>query len=121
MSETVEVITDIFEDYHITATVRSHRVDFRVVNIIGWDCDDVSKPYLFGPLMNEATETPEAAPAFWTGFIKWDGCSNWDFKTEDCAAHFCGRESATGIGRLMGRLYGITAEHLATFDKDLGE
>lgn len=25
-----------------------------------------------------------------SGGVKWDGCSNWNYHTDDCLAHFCG-------------------------------
>lgn len=64
---------------------------------------------------------PTQAAQFWAGSIKWDGCSNWDFNTEDCMAHFCGVEHAASIGGLMRRMYEITAEKMKRFDRACAE
>ncbi len=108
------VIQEIFEDYHITADVCSHHVGFRVAKILFWSDGEPSVPAMYGDTFDEGdcSAIPADAPAFWTGSVKWDGCSNWDFGTSECMAHFCGRKQATSIGRLMDRLYAIAKDAL---------
>lgn len=53
----------------------------------------------------------ENGEKFVSGSIKWDGCSNWDFHTEECMMHFCGSSDATSIGSLMSAFY-VIAESL---------
>lgn len=50
---------------------------------------------------------------FLSGSVKFDGCSNWDFHTDDTLMHFCDQAEAEGLGRLLGRLYQIARERLA--------
>jgi hypothetical protein len=73
--------------------------------------------------INDQEQTPdiEKAEKFLHGGIKWDGCSNWDFHTDQCLAHFCGRKNATSIGRLIDRMYDITKEKLPTYDAALAD
>lgn len=41
------------------------------------------------------------------GFVKWDGCSNWNFNTENCMLHFCDKDEAAELGKIMALLYEI--------------
>lgn len=45
-----------------------------------------------------------------SGFVKWDGCSNWDYHTEDCMAHFCGVEGMRQFCSLQVWLYSKAAD-----------
>lgn len=119
-------VIERFEEYGIKVTIQSYVVEFSVKEIIGetmspspaglWlytkagatDCSDGTTDFAEGE-------------GFLSGSIKWDGCSNWDFHTDECMAHFCGRKHATSIGRLMDRLYQITKDRLPTYDEDLAE
>lgn len=69
---------------------------------------------------NEMTRDPADADVFLEGDIKWDGCSNWDFPgVADCMLHFCDLKQASGIGRLMQRMYEIASMRIPSFDFDL--
>jgi hypothetical protein len=50
---------------------------------------------------------------FFTGFVKWDGCSNWDM-----GLHFCSKKQAVELGTLLGRLYGLAARMIPHWDGD---
>ena len=51
-----------------------------------------------------------------SGCVKWDGCSNWDFQSFNnrvgCThpLHFCSKEDAVEFGVFLGKLYDWTAE-----------
>lgn len=51
-----------------------------------------------------------------TGYVKWDGCSNWDFpqagKNYTHPLHFYSRQSAIEFGQFLGKLYVWAAELL---------
>lgn len=113
--------------YTIAYTVQSHWVDFDVYEIVA---HSESEPGKFDVPEYQEIDAVSNLPGvkdlskaekFWHGSIKWDGCSNWDFNTESCMAHFCGKEDAMMIGKLMGRMYEITAEKLPTYDKSVAE
>lgn len=113
--------TEQFEDYLIFFAFAPNNdvvMDFEVVKIIGEQTAPV-----FGTLYETeddfGTLDHTLAVTFLDGSIKWDGCSNWDFHTNECMAHFCGVRQATSIGRLMQRMYEITAESMPKFDNDL--
>jgi hypothetical protein len=115
-----------FEEAYVVRAVRdySHAVSFRVVKINGISIPDGA---LCFPKWNDYTEDFDEADAFLSGDIKWDGCSNWDFHTDEwdfhtdeCMAHFCGRSNAERVGRLLGALYDLAAEMMPdVFDKEL--
>lgn len=102
-----------FEDYVFTVKVESHWVGFVVKQQIS------EKPPLYKDPDDQVVETFEAGETFLEGSVKWDGCSNWSIGPKDCMAHFCGRKMATGLGRLMDRLYQITEERLPTYNKEI--
>jgi hypothetical protein len=51
-----------------------------------------------------------------SGYVKWDGCSNWDFQSFNervgCThpLHFCSKEDTIEFGVFLGKLYDWTAE-----------
>jgi hypothetical protein len=47
------------------------------------------------------------------GYVKWDGCSNWDFPHEANTTHplhFCGKLEAACFGKMIVELYEWAAE-----------
>lgn len=109
-----------FEDYALTATVHSHHVEFDVKHVAG----ETLSPEPAGIVLYELAGAPSTAQTtvvfedgepFLNGDVKWDGCSNWNFHTDSIMAHFCGRDQAVGVGRLLDHLYKITEERLETF------
>lgn len=57
--------------------------------------------------------SPDDEPIF-TGFIRWDGCSNWN--DEGCL-HFCGGKEAAEFGALLAIMYDIAQSEM--WDMDL--
>lgn len=111
-------ILERFEDFAIRVTLQSHVASFEVKEIGGED--DAGRWYYKDDNGNAADIGFDEGETFLSGDIKWDGCSNWDFHTSECMAHFCGRQHATSIGRLMAKLYDIAAERMPSYDKELG-
>ena len=50
-----------------------------------------------GDVVDDLAEAEIAAH----GSIKWDACSNWDFKTDGRMAHFCGKGSIVKYGEAL--------------------
>jgi len=57
-------------------------------------------------------EPRNAEPEF-TGTVKWDGCSDWNFRY---SYHGCCRENLTAVGEVMARCWDWTSELLENFD-----
>lgn len=57
------------------------------------------------------TEKTEEAEVFLDGAIRFDGCSNWDFNNVTGATHFCGKDDAISLGRLMEYLYNLAEKY----------
>ncbi|SRR5260221_9260381 len=67
-------------------------------------------PMLYRDEHDDFTEDPEQAELYLDGAIRFDGCSNVDFKTDSSLKHFCDRGEAARIGALLARLYDLAAE-----------
>lgn len=68
-------------------------------------------------IYNEATESSlptyniEEAQPYLDGFIRSDGCSNWDF-CGNTMIHFCERDDYRNITILFDRMYDIAKESM---------
>lgn len=67
---------------------------------------------------NDWTADPTESKVILEGYVKWDGCSNWDFHPADTGAepdgtqhrhmkHGCTKEDLTNYGVLLGRLWDL--------------
>lgn len=54
---------------------------------------------------------------FMIGFIKWDGCSNWDFFDKHCPLHFCTKSQARNFGELLAGMYDMALELMPEHEK----
>lgn len=70
---------------------------FKVYEIEGYYEEDKEGEYPVSVYENLA----EAGPII-EGWIKWDGCSNWEFQK---SIHFCRMERASQLAELFKRLY----------------
>jgi hypothetical protein len=55
------------------------------------------------------------------GFLKWDGCGEWDFgsKEDEGRMHFCGISDARRVFWCIEQVFRLAAEHMPSFDDDL--
>ncbi len=67
----------------------------------------------------EDTEDIAEAEIVFSGFVKWDGCSHWQWNTEHCMWHGCGLESIQHMGEAMRRVFILASERVAAWDHDL--
>jgi hypothetical protein len=60
------------------------------------------------------------AKPYLTGFVKWDGCSNWRFdEQEECMLHCCSRDGLNRFSKIMIICWDWTKELIPeTFDGD---
>lgn len=49
------------------------------------------------------------------GSVKWDGCSDWNFRN-DVYIHFCTREGCLGIGQALAYCWDWAEKNLENFD-----
>lgn len=85
-------------------------IKVKVLNIFGYDENNAVFYRLQDSTSPVPTEDIEKAEVFLQGSIKWDGCSNLQFKDGDCLLHFCDKKDAMNVGVLMGRLYDLAHE-----------
>ena len=90
------------KEYEIKAAPKSHHVDYEI-----YEENDCCNPH-------------EPVKPIISGFVKWDGCSNWDFpSTKDCMFHGCERSDLTDFGELMAICHDMTCELCENADSDL--
>ena len=93
--------------YTVTAEYKSHSVDIEVFSHVGV-MENGEHLFDLGDC-NTTDDITEAIPAF-TGFVKWDGCSNWDLSSPDGVMfHACDQETLRDVGELLSRCYGLGA------------
>ena len=92
----------------------SHWVEFEIYEIQG-RAEDESRLYAGADLKNAPLD--EAVPTI-KGYVKWDGCSNWQFPLGDsCCFHGCERKDLLSFGFIMAHCWDITKELLPNFDQ----
>src|SRR5579863_10552918 len=70
-------------------------------------------------ILGERTENYKEAQVYLSGYVKWEGCSNFKFDVQDyIRLHFCSKEDAEGVGKLLGKLYNIAKELLVNYEGD---
>ena len=47
-----------------------------------------------------------------SGHLKWDGCMNVTYHTEECMAHFCGLDGVETFFGVFKRLYELGPKHI---------
>ncbi len=73
---------------------RSYEAEITIWEIAYWEGD---------------AEVAVKGDVFATGGVKWDGCSNWSFKTDACMFHACDRKYLEAIGEILGKCWDATA------------
>lgn len=87
-------------------------VDFAAWQVVGWNGSQESDGLLFSEgdcntiTSDRAKLTPTAR-----GYIKWDGCSEWEWPTEDW--HLCGVNGARERIALFKAVYDYAAQRYA--------
>jgi hypothetical protein len=107
MTDLITTGIHVLDNYEIHFTDHEYYMDFKVFEIVGFARNKETHAFDVPLYGDEFRETTEGVEPFWEGSIKSDGCSNWDFKTAECMAHFCGKDDAISIGRLMAECYDL--------------
>lgn len=82
-------------------------VGVKVYRTDGEDEDGQLSYVKVGSNGNAATTTNlEEAQRVLEGYVKWDGCSDFDFYPDHGGnEHFCGKKHAVGLGKLLDFIY----------------
>ena len=103
--------------YLIEADVFDYYMKFKIFEIFG---QDVHGDIVFrakSDYWRDTTLTTTDACVWMSGSVKWDGCSDWHFcDPEEVSLHFCDKESAENIGKLLGNCYDLAKEHIPHFE-----
>lgn len=60
----------------------------------------------------DTTSNLEEADPLFTGMIKFDGCSNWNFKPDDVLMHFCGRYRLNQFKEVLDECHTIVEKNM---------
>ena len=104
---------DLMNDgYTILATPHEYHVDYRVYRHEGQTLDGIPLFHRAGAATSpNIVETTDESEVYLSGFVKWDGCSNWSFdELARCQLHACDRDSLLAIGRVMAACWDWTHE-----------
>ena len=114
---------DIGTDHFVVFfSFESHVLWFFVADILWFESDGVAL-FQHGGASCRPTPTPDADEAHYEmiGTIKWDGCAN--LTVGECLSdeaqgflHFCGRDDAHRITRMIDAIYDLAAEHIPHWD-----
>lgn len=106
--------------YWPTKGAEQHVIDFEVLEVfseLGEGRFEWMGPDDKGP---NPVEDAHAAKVYCSGHLKWDGCMNMRFdEQEQCMLHFCGKDAAGNIGRLLERIYEQLGPLIPAGDRDL--
>jgi hypothetical protein len=102
--------------YTIKADYKEYHIDFYVYRNMtyGLDADENDSVVWLkkNGTWQEETSNIEEAETYVHGFIKWDGCSNWEYnKDSDIMIHFCGSNEAEFAAKVIPLCYKIASEH----------
>lgn len=99
--------------YSISMEHNENKCDFTIYQINhidqydGDDDDDVEVEYFYEKKdsNNEYTTNLDESVVFIKGYVKWDGCSNWEVDNDDVMIHGCSRQHLVNVGEIMARCY----------------
>ena len=86
-----------------------YNVDFKVFDA-AW-CSDDNRPLIMDNGAPYPLETWKDRFWVWGGYVKWDGCSNWQ-TNPDCMAHFCGPNQGEDLATIWQEIYRLAANNL---------
>jgi len=111
MTNIVKILGDI--DFVISAIPDEWRVQFVAYEVKGRDDNAEAKPFFQhanGEDFDYTYYIGQAAP-YLSGYVKWDGCSDWHFDQQEKAMlHACSREGLARFGNVMQACWDLTAE-----------
>lgn len=111
-------VTRTFPDlgYTVIAKVSEHVVDFMGYEISATSEDGTP---LYGA---DFVESLAGQRPYFSGLVKWDGCSNWHFdEQEHCMLHACTRDDLLNLGKVLAACRDMTAELLPSWDADVAD
>lgn len=108
-----------FDFFTVEAQREKSHVDFTIYEGVGYlkDFEEQIKLGIDPALGPSYNDTPLVK-----GYIKWDGCSNWDFPLEPGVSHplhFCGLQEVTAFSKMMPELYKWAAKLMPEHHKIL--
>lgn len=87
-----------YNDFFIVEyEVYDYKIEFRIFEKDGIEYDTTSMIDL----------SLDVGDLFIEGEVRWDGCSNWNFHTEECMHHQCERTGLICIGETLADCFDV--------------
>jgi len=103
--------------FYVVATPGSSWVEYVGYSAVEGE-DGPSFEKAESPSFDRTAKLSEAAE-FFSGEVKWDGCSNWTFKEQDRnMIHGCDRTDLVNLGLVLAACWDWTRELLPTWIED---
>lgn len=97
--------------FTILATPKDYHVDYTLYEIEYWDEIGEQEDPVYRNEEGTYTKDIEKANVYAHGFVKWDGCSNWEFDEQERGMlHGCDRKDLIRLGEVLARCWDKTAE-----------
>lgn len=100
--------------YSVFAKVEEYRLDYRIYQINGTTVDGAP---LYGCSHEDSIigVQPDVI-----GDVKWDGCSNFIFTSENYL-HACSRQELVNLGLILAACWDLAAENIQNWDAGLAK
>lgn len=109
MTAHISVMNDLWFTIKMTMA-HQYRADFVIYEIAGIQLDGIPI-YVLKGTERDMTNEIDDAKVFMHGDIKYDGCTNWYFDSQDeCMIHFCSREQLKNLGSLLTACFDMAFE-----------
>lgn len=108
--------------YTAVAEVHDYSVAYKLYEISGeYEDGTVCWPREGSTSNMDAVDDLGAAEVYFSGSVKWDGCSDWWFDEQERGVmlHACNKYNLLAIGEAMGRCWEWTLELLPKADPSL--
>lgn len=90
--------------FSVRAVADRYNVQFDIFRIHGfYMTPDGEIPFFRKINSNDEFDSIDKSSPFISGYVKWDGCSNWMFNDcyENCMIHACDKEGLEHIGIIL--------------------
>lgn len=103
--------------FTVTAIVHPHHVEFFGYRITGTSVGNPEERMWENRMGSHEPDFGKAT-AYFSGAVKWDGCSNWKFDEQESGVmlHACDRNIMTDVAETMSACWDWASELLSTWN-----
>ena len=113
-------VTVHFKDlgYVVIGTPGEYEASFRIYEVNAWELDGT--PLYGHSYIKDINDT--AVEVYAHGYVKWDGCSNWDIdELYRGMLHGCSRRDLLNLGRILGECWDMASDLCLSWNDDVAD